>query len=65
MRSHALELVDGSRDDRERGEQLVGDIGEYHAHLQAVAGLQAIFVPAQGGKQSHDEHQDIDHACPS
>ena len=28
-----LELVDGGRDDGERGEQLVGDIGKDNSHL--------------------------------
>ena len=58
---HLLELVDGSRDDGERGEQLVGDIGKDNSHLQAVSGLHPLLIPSGSSKEAANEHQDIEH----
>ena len=44
-----------------RGEQLVGDIGEDDAHLQAVSGLHPLLIPSCRSKDAANEHQDIEH----
>ena len=56
-----LELVDGGRDDGERGEQLVGDIGKDNSHLQAVSGLHPLLIPSCRSKDAAYQHQDIEH----
>ena len=58
---HRLEFVDGGRDDGKRGEQLVGDIGEDDAHLQAVSGFHPLLIPSCRSKDAANEHQDIEH----
>ena len=58
---HRLELVDGGRNHGKRGEQLVGDIGEDDAHLQAVSGPHPLLIPAGYSKDTANEHQDIEH----
>ena len=58
---HRLEFVDGGRDDGKRGEQLVGDIGKYNTHLQAVSGLHPLLIPSGSSKDATYQHQDIEH----
>ena len=58
---HRLELVDGGRDDGERGKLLVGDIGKDNAHLQAVFGLHPFLIPSGSPKDAANQHQDIEH----
>ena len=58
---HLLELVDGGRNHRERGEQFVGDVGKDNAHLQTVSGLHAVFIPSCHGKDAANQYQDVEH----
>ena len=48
----------------QRSEQLVGDVGEYHCHLQAVFGLDVVFVPPDAKEDYGQEQEPIAHAGP-
>ena len=55
IRCYALNVVSRSRNNGERSKQFVGDIGEYHSHLQTVLGAQTFTVPENGEANAHDE----------
>ena len=50
LRSLRSQFVNGGVDDRQRGEQLMCDVGQHHAHAQSVLRAQVLTVPANGGK---------------